>query len=235
MKTLFIAALAALFAQTTPPGIHDLTADVPGVGMVDYGLSVPRGYSADRPAPLVLALHSGGERPQHYGSAFTRLLVLPGVDALRPIILAPDCPADSWSDPAADAAVMALLDRVMKEYAIDKHRVLVTGYSMGGRGTWFMASAHPELFTGAIPMAASTRDIPAERLGTIPTYIIHSRADEVVPFAPAEQNAGALARLGRPVRFEALNDFHHFEMFRYVDALRRGSRWIAEQWNKQQR
>jgi predicted peptidase len=233
MKLLFAAALAALLAQPTTPGVHELSTEIPGVGTVLYAISVPRGYSADRPAPLVLALHSGGERPRHYGSAFTKLLVLPAVDSLKPIILAPDCPTDSWSDPEADKAVMTLIESVMRDYAIDRKRVLVTGFSMGGRGTWYMATAHPDLFTAAIPMAASTRGIASDNLGTMPTYVIHSRADEVVPFEPAEQNARALARLGRPVRFEALNEFHHFEMFRYVDSLRRGSRWIAEQWNKQ--
>ena len=73
---------------------------------------------------------------------------------------------------------MALLQKVLAEYTIDRKRVLVTGFSLGGRGTWFMASHHPDLFTAAIPMAASTGDEPLERLATMPTYIIHSRADE---------------------------------------------------------
>ena len=33
---------------------------------------------------------------------------------------------------AADAAVMALLEQVMREHAVDRRRVLVVGYSMGG-------------------------------------------------------------------------------------------------------
>jgi hypothetical protein len=67
-----------------------------------------------------------------------------------------------------------------------------------------MASRHADLFTAAIPMAASTGDEPIDRLGTIPT-----------------------------VRFEALRDLGHFERGGYVDALRRAGRWIAERWNRQ--
>ena len=78
----------------------------------------------------------------------------------------------------------------MRSYNIDRKRVLVVGFSMGGRGTWHMAAQHPDLFTAAIPMAASTRGMTIDQLGRQPTYVIHSREDEVVPFEPAEENAG---------------------------------------------
>ena len=103
-------------------------------------------------------------------------------------MIAPDCPTAAWSDAAADKAVMALINDAMRAYAIDRKRVLVVGYSMGGRGTWHMASQHQDLFTAAIPMAASTRDLSIDQLGRQPTYIIHSRADEVVPFDRRKQS-----------------------------------------------
>jgi predicted peptidase len=127
---------------------------------------------------------------------------------------------------------MTLLRKVQEEYTVDKRRVLVTGFSMGGRGTWFMASHHPDLFTAAIPMAASTGDEPTDRLAKMPTYVIHSRADEVVPFEPAEKNARELEKLGRTIRFEELQGVGHFSMGGYMDALRRAGRWIEERWGK---
>jgi predicted peptidase len=96
-----------------------------------------------------------------------------------------------------------------------------------------MASRHADLFTAAIPMAASTVGEPIDRLGTIPTYVIHIRDDAVVPFAPAERIARQLEHMGRPVRFEALHDLGYFEMGGYVDALRRAGRSIAERCNRQ--
>jgi predicted peptidase len=234
MNLLVAIAAAGLLAQGAPTtaGVHELTFQVPGEGIMLYAVSIPKGYDARRPAPLVLVLHSGGERMKYYGSAFMRLLVEPALDNLGPIMIAPDCPTAAWTDPAAERAVMALLRDTIDHYAIDRRRILVTGFSLGGRGAWFMASRHADLFTAAIPMAASTGDEPIERLGTIPTYIIHSRADEVSPFAPAERTARQLAGMGRPVRFEALSGFGHYEMYRYVDALRRAGRWVADQWAK---
>ena len=226
---LFATAVMALLVQPSTSGIHELTFQAPNGTAMLYAVSIPRGYDGKTAAPLVLALHSGGERMRYYGSAFMKLLVEPALGGLRPIILAPDCPTNSWTDPAAEAAVLALVQHTLNHYAIDRSRILVTGFSLGGRGTWFMAARHSDLFTAAIPMAASTAE-PVERLGLIPTYVIHSRNDEVSPFAPAERLAKELTVMGRPVRFDGLYNFTHYEMYRYVDSLRRAGGWVADQW-----
>ncbi len=233
MKLLtIIPALFALLQTTTAPGIHRSTFPIPGRSPMLYALSVPREYNAKEARPLVLALHPGGERMPYYGGAFVQQVVGPGLDSLHAIIVAPDCPTQSWTDPIADQAVMALLDRVLKDFTIDRKRILVVGFSLGGRGTWFMESHHPELFTAAIPMAASTGNDPVDGLATMPTYVIHSHDDQVVPFAPAERNAKELEKLGRPIKFEALWNIGHFEMGGYVDSLRRAGRWVTDQWKK---
>ena len=109
--------------------------------------------------------------------------------------------------------------------------MLVTGFSMGGRGTWFMAAHHADLFTAAIPMAASVGDEPVERPGDDadlhhpqPTRMRSCRS------RPARTNAQALEKLGRPVKFEAVCSLTHFQMDAYVPSLKRAGRWIAERW-----
>ena len=220
--------------QPTAPGIHELSEDIPGVGRVLYAISMPKRYDANHPVPLVLVLHPGGQRMRYYGAAYTRLLVEPALRDLQPIILAPDCPWPSWGDPTAEKMVMTLVDETMRGYAIDRTRVLVTGFSMGGSGTWFMASRHPGVFTAAIPMAASTGDLLADTLALQPTYVIHSRDDEVVPFIPAEKNARELERQGRTIKFEAVDGLKHFEMVRYLEPLRRAGNWVRERWSRKQ-
>lgn len=227
----WLLALAVAGADLpSAKGLHRLEADIPEVGRVRYAVSVPDGYDPAKPAPLVLVLHPGGQRVPYYGAEFTRRVVEPALRQLRPIMIAPDCPAAAWSDAAADKTVMTLINDAMRAYAIDRKRVLVVGYSMGGRGTWYMASHHQDLFTAAIPMAASTRDLAIDQLGRQPTYIIHSRADEVVPFEPADRLARDLRKMGREVQFEALDDLTHFDMVSYVDALRVAGRWVASRW-----
>jgi predicted peptidase len=234
MNLLIASVLALALNQGAPtsPGVHELTFTMRGGGSMLYAISIPRNYNPQTPAPLVLVLHSGGERMRYYGSAFMRLLVAPALGDLRAVMVAPDCPTSSWTDAPAEEAVMALLQDVIGQYNIDRRRVLVTGFSLGGRGTWFMASRHADLFTAAIPMAASPGDLSIDSLATMPTYIIHSKNDEVSPFAPDERLAKQLADMGRPVRFQALFGLGHYEMYRYVDALKGAGRWVADQWRR---
>jgi predicted peptidase len=227
---LCVVLLLLMPARAFAADVKNLQMPLPAGGTLLYGLQVPDGYQAGEPRPLVLALHPGGERMRYYGSAYVRAVVAPALQHLGAIIVAPDCPTNAWTDPAADAAVMALLEKVMGEFTIDRRHVVVVGFSMGGRGTWFMAAHHPDLFTAAIPMAAATGDEPVDTLGTIPTYIVHSRRDQVVPFAPAERTARELERLGRPVKFEALSEPTHFEMAAYIPALTRAGAWVADRW-----
>jgi predicted peptidase len=232
MNLLFASVLALALNQIAPvsPGVHELAFPTRGGGSMLYAISIPRTYNPQTPVPLVLVLHSGGERMRYYGSAFMRLLVAPALGDLRAIMVAPDCPTNAWTDAPAEEAVMALLQDVLSQFNIDRRRVLVTGFSLGGRGTWFMASRHADLFTAAIPMASSPGDLPLDRLATMPTYIIHSKDDEVSPFAPDERLAKQLTDMGRPVRFQALYGLTHYEMYRYVDALKGAGRWVADQW-----
>ena len=231
-RGLLLCVLLLLPARVFGADVRDLQMPLPSGGTLLYGLAVPAKYKAGEPRPLVLALHPGGERMRYYGSAYVRTVVAPALEGLGAIIVAPDCPTNAWTDPAADAAVMALIEQVTREFTIDRRRVLVVGFSLGGRGTWFMAAHHPDLFTAAIPIAAATGDEPLDALGTIPTYIIHSRRDQVVPFAPAERMARELERLGRPVKFEPLSDPTHFEMTAYIPALTRASAWVADRWRR---
>lgn len=232
MRTRIMAFCLCLLAQVASAAdLRNLTMPLAGGSDLLYGLSLPDGYVPGQPRPLVLALHPGGARMLYYGSAYTRAVVAPALANLGAIIVAPDCPTNAWTDDTSERAVMTLLDRIQREYTIDRARVLVVGFSMGGRGTWFFSSRHPELFTAAIPMAASIGNDPPELLARVPTYIIHSRRDQVVPFAPAERNARALERLGRTVVFEPLETPTHFEMEAYIPALRRAGVWLAARWN----
>ena len=233
MARIFALAVALLgFLQPPAPGLHRSTFPLEGRDPMPYAIAIPRGYDGQDARPLVLALHPGGGRIPYYGAAFVEQIVGRGLDSVHAVIVAPDCPTQAWTDPIADQAVMALLARVLADYRIDRRRILVTGFSLGGRGTWFMASHHADVFTAAIAMAAPTGDETLDRLATIPTYVIHSREDQVVPFAPAERTARALEKLGRPIRFEALDAASHYDMGAYVEPLRRAGRWVTDRWKR---
>jgi predicted peptidase len=231
MASLVVLAGPAGAQPTQAPGFRMQQLTLPSANgpTLLYGVAVPRDYDGKTPRPLVLALHPGGGGTPYYGAQFMRQIVLPGAGSLGAIFVAPDCPARSWSDPAAEQASLALVEHIASEYAVDRRRVVVAGFSMGGRGTWFLSSRHPDLFNAAIVMAGAS-DEPVDRLGLVPTYIIHSRQDEVVPYDQAERRAVGLERLGRAVKLDVLDGVGHFQMGGYVAALRRAADWVTARW-----
>jgi predicted peptidase len=230
MKPAVFVVVAALLAQPAAPRFEQRVFKGPDGQSMRYGLSVPGDYDASKPRPLVLALHPGGNGP-YYGDSFLRSIFLPGLREMAPIMIAPDVPGRSWTEPGAEQAVMALVAAMTREFAVDTHRVLVVGFSMGGAGTWYLSARHSDRFTAAIVMAGRT-DQPLESLARIPTYVIHSRNDEVVPFGQAEERASTLTRMGRPLQFEALSGVSHYAMGSYIGALTRAGNWISERWGQ---
>ena len=229
MRWLLTTVLfSTLFQAPLDPGLHNTTLEVEGVGTVTYGIYIPRDYDPAEPRSLVLALHPGGSRGPYYGTQFLRGVVGPALQDWGAIIVAPDAPDRRWANETSERGVLALLDDVIDRYAIDTDRILVTGFSLGGRGTWYMASRHPDLFAAAIPMAARSDSDDAALVGDMPVFIIHARDDEVVPFGPAEQLAREMKDRGQTVSFMALEGVGHFQMG--APPLQEAGEWVLERW-----
>lgn len=229
MPWLLTTALLATLAQPARgPGLHAASLDVEGVGAVTYGLQVPRGRDAGEPRPLVVALHPGGSPGPGYGMQFLRSVVAPALQEWGAVIVSPDAPGRRWNNETSESGVLALIDDVRARHAIDPARILVTGFSMGGRGTWYLAARHPDLFTAAVPMAARTDADDARRVGDMPVFIIHARDDEVVPFGPAERTAQDMEARGQTVSFLPLEGVGHFRM--EAAPLRTAGDWVRQRW-----
>ena len=232
MRTLLLAVTLGTLVQTGgQPAIEHLVFNIEGGGEMPYALSIPANYDEKAPPPLVLALHPGGKQGPYYGSLNMRRIFEPALRDWGAIIVAPDAPIRRWTDDTADRAVMDVLKQVIDNYAVDRSRILVTGFSMGGRGTWFFATQHPDFFTGAIPIAGSPGDDDVTAVADMPVHIIHSRADEVVPFGPAEEAVRALEQGGHVTAFTALDNVSHYSMGGYVPALKEAGNWMFDQWN----
>jgi poly(3-hydroxybutyrate) depolymerase len=130
------SAAGGLVAPAAPaPGLHELTLTLAGGQTVRYTLLVPP-HSGERRLPLVVALHYGGKVTPFYGRGIVEGLVQPALAELGAAIVAPDALDQGWDDPLDEGAVLALMDHLLASLPIDRRRVLVTGYSMGGVGAW---------------------------------------------------------------------------------------------------
>jgi predicted peptidase len=230
-----------------------------GARSVTYGTLVPKAPPPEGGYPLIVGLHYGttqepGLSP-YFGLGYVGQLVFPALEPLNAVIVAPDAPEFSWAHPDSEAAVLAVVAQVKKDHAIDAKRTLVTGFSMGGSGAWYLGATHPELFRAAIPMAAlpittavrTRAEAQAARkaldsgsewatpLLRLPLYVIHSRADETVPIEPLEQAVQTLKGRGADVTTAILDDVPHHQVPGYIAALEGATPWIRGAWERQAR
>jgi predicted esterase len=213
-----------------------------GSRFVTYGVLVPKTPPPASGYPMIVALHFGTpEEPglsPYFGLGYVGQLVLPALQDLNAVIIAPDAPEDSWAHPASEEAVLAVVADVRKRIAIDQRRTLVTGFSLGGRGAWFFAQTHPEIFRAAIPMAAAPRADGDELAGgsvapvKMPVYAIHSRADRTVPLDRVERGVKALQAQGGNVTLTLIDDIAHNMIPGFIDPLAAAMPWVKQVWGQ---
>ncbi|MBI2828591.1 MAG: dienelactone hydrolase family protein [Acidobacteria bacterium] len=221
------AGEAATTVPVLPPGVHNQTLSRDGGEAIRYAISIPPGYSPAARVPLVLALHFGGN-PVGAGRAVLDLLIRPALADLGAIVVAPDSIDGGWSGRQNEHAVHTLLDAVLKTYSVDPRKVIVTGFSMGGAGTWHWANKFPERFSAAIPVAG--RPTGSASAWRVPVFAVHSQDDERVPIGPAQRQIEELKQLGKNAEIVVLTGITHYETSRYVEGLRRAVPWVKDLW-----
>ncbi len=174
---------------------HQFSATIEKKIQLGYLLSLPEDYSkGDNTFPLMVFLHGAGERGTNLDVVEVHgppKLVKNG-KKLPFIIVSPQCPPNQHWD--VDA-VIALVDHIIKNYRVDTKRVYLTGLSMGGYGTWAVASKYPERFAAIIPICGggNTIELPMtsrakrEAIKTLGVWAFHGAKDPVVPLAESEK------------------------------------------------
>jgi len=214
------------------PNILEKTITLESGRKLRFAISLPRNLSPAKPVPLVLALHYGGRVTPFYGKEFLTVLVEPAFRDLNAIIVAPDCPVRGWNNLISEKAIMTLIDFMKQNYNIDKSRILITGYSMGGIGTWYFAAKYPSLFSAAIPISALPDPKTTPVIKEIPLYVIHSRNDEVFPLDRVRNLVDKQRSGGASIHFVIVNGISHYETYRFVKPLMKTIPWIKQVWKK---
>ena len=173
-----------------------------------YLIYFPQDYSVKKPAPMLLFLHGAGER----GEDLERVkkhgppkLIAKGKH-FPFIVVSPQCPADQRWEPNQ---LLALLDQLQSEHAVDLHRVYVTGLSMGGFGSWALASYAPDRFAAIAPICGGGEKFWVRRLKETPVWAFHGAKDTVVPLRRSEELVETLKQQGGNVKFTIYPDATH--------------------------
>jgi predicted esterase len=219
------ANVAKLLATMNPPWDVEWPSDgIPGLlersvpsGDGDqefrYLIQLPPEYDPTRRYPCIVTLHGAGSTPADQidwwaGPWDAGKQIRVGQATRRGyIVLAP-----AWGTPSQTryeygwhehAAVLSSLRDAIRCFRIDTDRVFLSGHSMGGDAAWDIGLAHPDVWAGVLPVAA-TADKYVTRYWKnakgLPLYFVAGQLDGNKIAA----NARDLDRYMRYVGFDAM-------------------------------
>lgn len=161
-------------------------------GQMKYLLSYPENFDPQKKHPLVIFLHGAGTR-----SAETDILrrntvfvQLQKEQSRGYVLLAPLCSVNNWNE--VMQTLLELVDTVRRSDFIDITRVHLTGNSMGGYGTWELASERPDWFASIMPGCGGGIGWMADMLKDVPVRTFHGLLDTVVDPIESLQMAKAV-------------------------------------------
>jgi predicted peptidase len=215
-------------AHSNDTGFLDRTLSLHG-RTYRYQVFVPEDWSPKEQWPIVLFLHGAGERGSdgllQTDAGLPRAIRL---DRTRfpTIVVMPQCPRESWwPAPEMEEVALSALAAASKEFKGNPKKTYLTGLSMGGYGSWDLASRYPGKFAAVVPICggiiapehllklhpelANTAypDDPksyaevARRIGKTPVWIFHGADDPTVPVDSSRRLNKALKAAGGDVHY----------------------------------
>lgn len=156
---------------------------------LNYLVFLPQSYDTSKKWPLILSLHGSGERGNNIDNVKKWGIhkILKENDNFPFVVVSPQCPAgEIWE--MQFKALKDLLNEMESNYNIDSERIYLTGYSMGGYGTWNFAILNPERFTAIVPISGGAiSPKKALRLKNVPIWVAHGDSDTDVQFEESKR------------------------------------------------
>lgn len=146
-----------------------------------YYLYTPENYDPKRKYPLVVLLH-GVSRHMRGGE----YILAPTIQQKHPsFILVPIAPKMLvWGSPeqagAFEAVGLAMdaIEKTEERFSIDPNRIYVSGYSMGGTGTFAMLEDYPRTFAAAVALCGTWNPERAHLFpDDVPIFAAHGSED----------------------------------------------------------
>jgi poly(3-hydroxybutyrate) depolymerase len=204
---------------------------------------LPLHYAATQRWPMIVSLHGynpGNPRYHAWWSADLRHSQTADQDDA--ILVEPHGRGNAQYIGIGENDVLRCIDAAKRRFAVDEDRVYLTGGSMGGHGTWRIASRHPHLFAaaapvfggwdlrvglpggpaGAIPEPKNSHQFfgyerassfsAAEALVNVPLLVLHGDTDAVVTVEGSRHAVRMLQRWGYDVRYHEMPGWGHEDL-----------------------
>ena len=174
-----------------------------------YVIRFPENFKKNKKYPLVVFLHGGiNSDPRRLNSRILTVnsFFIPENDQyiiVSPIKLGIDWSAKKIQDVVAD---------IESHIKIDKKRIYLTGLSMGGRGTFIVASKLPEVFAAIMPLSPHHGPYSylrlSEKVSHLPTFLHHSTNDSTSRFSMAKSMFDKLSKSNENLIFDIGSSGH---------------------------
>lgn len=183
--------------------------------------------------PLVIYLHGGAERgadnKKQITSSYAGTWIKSDFQKKNPCyVLAPQCPKgmewvtirpksipyghyqqDRFPEGDEMKSIISLINTMIKEKPIDINRIYISGFSMGGTGTWDIITRHPNIFAGALIASGETDTSKAYLIKDIPIWSFSGEDDTIVYPEVSEKMVNAVNRSGGNAKFTLFKNTGH--------------------------
>ncbi len=194
--------------------LPEANADMP------YALFVPSTYRPGTPTPLVVDLHGLSITPlmqilfdgtTDFAERYGFIVVAPmGFSGSGWWGAVPGSPVDTAAaNPATGAKfktgelsevdAMRVLGMMREKFTIDPDRIYLMGHSMGGAGTYHLASKYNDIWAAVAPISAAggiADQVEAQRYRAFATLLMHGEKDSIVAVEGSRKAAMLLQTVG---------------------------------------
>jgi predicted esterase len=216
-----------------------------------YGIYVPTAYREGSPSPLTFWLHFRGGRTHSAAAWLPRVIRQLGEDRGNLIVSPSARGSSTWYLGRAHADFLEVWDDAVASVDVDRDRIYVSGYSMGGYGSYLMGLLYPDRFAAAFPTVGPTlcglwaypappqggaECTPAVRTWTfpildnaanLPFVIFEGSDDELVPVTGSYAVGNRMIELGYRYRFYDFLGYEHYSNA-IVDEWAEGGRYLDQ-------
>jgi len=152
-------------------------------GALKYLLFVPKNYDETKKYPLVVALHGAGSTYITSTDNFEMAhpWIEDSIQARVPhFIMVPEPITGTWGPigqspsngvmNSSSKAVIEGVEDLKKQYSLDTNRFILTGFSLGGSGTYHIIELTPNYWAAAVPASAGGDSGQTEKLAKTPIW-----------------------------------------------------------------
>jgi predicted peptidase len=187
-------------SEETKAGFHDLVFKNADGSEAKYILFVPHEYKGDKEFPLILFLHGSGETGTDGKAQMKNGLpkeIKKHEKTFPAFAIFPQSQKRTWQANSDDGKrAVAILSEIEKKYKIDSKRIYLTGLSMGGYGTWSLATAMPDKWAAIVPVCGGGDPKQAEKIKDLPCWCFHGDQDKAVAVTRSQEMIAALKKAG---------------------------------------